>query len=121
MRAVNSATAATIVGLDAKAFDNMIGRVGLSELSRGRQGLARRIPVSVLPQLLLTAELTERLGIPYKQAYSIARALAEGQQPAAPLVTMQADYERIRAQVNAQLEHVIESVVPRPRGRPRKS
>lgn len=121
MRAVNSATAAAIVGLDAKAFDNMIGRIGLSELPRGRQGLARRIPVSVLPQLLLTAELTERLGIPYKQAYDIARALAEGQQPAAPLVTMQADYERIRGQVNAQLEHVIESVVPRPRGRPRKS
>lgn len=121
MRAVNSATAATIVGLDAKAFDNMIGRIGGSELSRGRQGLARRIPVSVLPQLLLTAELTERLGIPCRQAYGIAQALADGEQPAAPFVTMQADYERIRGRVNAQLEHAIESVVPRRRGRPRKT
>lgn len=119
MRAVNTATAAAILGLEAKAFDNMIGRIGLSELPRGRQGLARRIPVSVLPQLLLTAELTEHLGIPYRHAYDVAKALADGRQPAGPFVTVQADYERIRGQVNAQLEHAIESVVPRPRGRPR--
>ncbi len=121
MRAVNSATAAAIIGLEIKAFDNMIGRIEASELPRGRQGLARRIPVSVLPQLLLTAELSERLGIPHRQAYKVAGELADGRQPAAPFVRMAVDLERIRTQVNSQLEHAIESVVPRPRGRPPKN
>ena len=121
MRAINSATAAAVLGLEQRSFDNMIARIGASELPRGRQGLARRIPVSVLPRLLLTAMLADRLGIPYRQAYRVARKLLDGEQPGAPLIHVHLDLEALIGQVDARIEQAIESVVPQPRGRPRRS
>lgn len=120
MRAVTTATAAAALGLERKAFDNMIGRLEASELPRGRQGVERRIPVSLLPRLLLAAELSERLAIPVADAFRIAGALANGDQPGAPFIRIEADFSLLSSEVNHHLERAIEAVVRRPRGRPRK-
>lgn len=120
MRAVTTATAAAALGLERRAFTNMIGRLEASELPRGRQGVARRIPASLLPRLFLTIELAERLAVPVADAFRIAGALANREQPIAPFVRIDVDFELISSEVNHQLERAIEAVVRRPRGRPRK-
>jgi hypothetical protein len=99
----------------------MLARIGDAELPKGRQGIERKIPVSALPRLLLTAELAERLSIPFRAAFRLATTLANGEQPAGPFVRLEADFASLRAEIDRQLETAIESVVRRPRGRPAKS
>lgn len=119
MRAVTTATAAAAIGMQKKALDNLLGRLDLSEAASGRQGVERRIPVSLLPDLLLTVELSDQLGIPIRVAFGLARRLAVGAVEAGPFLRVQADAESIREEVDRQLEVAIETVVRKPRGRPR--
>lgn len=119
MRAVTTATAAAAIGLQKKALDNLLGRLQLPEAVSGRQGVDRRIPVSILPELLLTAELSDQLGIPIRVAFALARKLASGTVEAGPFLRVHADTESIQGEVDRQLEVAIETVVRRPRGRPR--
>lgn len=121
MRAVTTATAAAILGMERKSFDNLLARLHDEELPRGRQGLERRIPVALLPQLLLCAELSGRFAIPLRVAFQIARALARGLQPGAPFVRLDVDFELLRGEIDRQLERAVEAVVRRPRGRPPKT
>lgn len=120
MRAVTSATAAAILGMERKSFDNLLSRLDDQDIPRGRQGVERRIPVSVLPQLLLCAELSERLSMPCREAFRLTRALAQGQQPVAPFLRMEVDFDLLRGEVDRQLERAVETMVRRPRGRPRR-
>lgn len=119
MRAVTTATAAAAIGLHKKALDNLLGRLELPEAVSGRQGVDRRIPVSLLPDLLLTAELADQLGIPTRLAFALARRLAAGSIEAGPFLRVHADTESIQGEVERQLEIAIETVVRKPRGRPR--
>jgi hypothetical protein len=121
MRAVTSATAAAILGIERKTFDNLVARLDDPEFPRGRQGVERRIPVALLPQLLLSAELSWRLAVPYREAFQLTKALVRGQQPGAPYFRIDADLDLLRAEIDRQLESAVEAVVRRPRGRPRKS
>ncbi len=119
MRAVTTGTAAAAIGLQKKALDNLLGRLELPEAISGRQGVDRRIPVSLLPDLLLTAELSDQLGIPHRVAFALARRLASGTVEAGPFLRFHADMESIQGEVDRQLEIAIETVVRKPRGRPR--
>jgi len=119
LRAVTTATAAAIIGLERNAFQNMITRIRASELPRGRQGLERRIPVTLLPRLLMCAELAQRLGLPFWEAYSLAQRLARGEGTAGPFIRIYVDLERIEREIDAQLETAVETVVRPKRGRPR--
>lgn len=121
MRAVTTATAAVALGLQKKALDNLLGRLDLPEAASGRQGVERRIPVSLLPQLLLTAELSDQLDMPIRSAFALARRLVAGDVAAGPFLQLRADTESITAEIDRQLEVAIETVVRRPRGRPRAS
>jgi hypothetical protein len=121
MRAVTSATAATILGMERKTFDNLLARLGGEEFPRGRQGVERRVPVALLPQLLLCAELSAKLSVPLREAFSLARALADGQQPGAPFIRLEADFDVLRDEIDQQLETAVETVVRRPRGRPKRA
>lgn len=118
MRAVTTATAAVILGMERKSFDNLLARLDDEELPRGRQGLERRIPVALLPRLLLSAELSERFAIPLRVAFQLSGALARGIQPGAPFVRLDVDFELLRGEIDRQLERAVETVVRRPRGRP---
>ncbi len=119
MRAVTTATAAVAIGLQKKALDNLLGRLELPEAVSGRQGVARRIPVTLLPDLLLTAELSDQLGIPIRAAFALARRLTAGTIEAGPFLRIHADTVSIQGEVDRQLEVAIETVVRKPRGRPR--
>lgn len=121
MRAVTTATAAVAIGLQKKALDNLLGRLDLPEAPSGRQGVERRIPVSLLPQLLLTAELSNLLDMPIRSAFALARRLVAGDVAAGPFLQLRVDTESITAEIDRQLEVAIETVVRRPRGRPRAS
>jgi len=121
VRAVTTATAAAAIGLQKKALDNLLGRLDLPEAVSGRQGVERRIPVSLLADLLLTAELSDQLGIPARTAFVLARRLADGSISAGPFLRVQADLESIQGEIDRQLEVAIETVVRKPRGRPRSA
>lgn len=137
MRAVTAATAAAILELDQKTFDNLLLRLGDSALPAGRQGIERRIPVSLLEDLMLTRDLSQSLGIPTRQAFVVARRLlgradgmiqavtpdAEfvGSLRAGAFVQLGADLNALREHVQARFEAAVETVVRRPRGRPARS
>jgi hypothetical protein len=122
LRAVTTATAATALGIKRKALDNLIGRLESSDLPRGRQGVERRIPISMLANLFLTLELTSRLGATAREAFVVAQRLSAGQDVSlGPFIRIEADLPAIQSELEAQLEIAIESVVRRPRGRPSRS
>ena len=121
MRAVTTATAAAAIGLQKKALDNLLGRLDLPEAASGRQGVERRIPVTILPELLLTAELSDQLDMPIRSAFALARLLVAGDVAAGPFLQLRANTELIKQEIDRQLEVAIETVVRRPRGRPKSS
>ncbi|HRQ76976.1 MAG TPA: hypothetical protein PLY94_00125 [Gemmatimonadaceae bacterium] len=136
MRAVTAATAAAILELDQKTFDNLLLRLGSAALPSGRQGVERRIPVTLLEDLMLTRDLHQALGIPTREAFAVARRLmgrsdqsgnvapeAEfvGSLQAGAFVQIGADLRALRDHVQARLEAAVEIVVRRPRGRPGRS
>lgn len=118
MRAVTTATAAAVLGFERKSFENLLSRLSNALLAKGTQGLERRIPVSVLPQLLLMSELSERLGLASRPAFEIAGELLRGARPAGPLVRMQVDAAAIREEIERRMEAVVETVIRPRRGRP---
>lgn len=137
MRAVTGATAAAILELDQKTFDNLLLRLGELALPPGRQGVERRIPVALLEELLLTRDLHQALGIPTRDAFLVSRRLLGRQEahradvsPAADFVGslhagafvhVGADLQQLRDHLNQRLAAAVETVVRRPRGRPARA
>lgn len=136
MRAVTSATAAAILQIDRKNFDNMMLRIGPDALPPGRQGVERRIPVSLIEELLLARELSAALAVPMKEAFGLSRQLwGRTQAGGVPdlaatfvgsvhlgdYIHLGVDLTRLRAELQARLEHAVESVVRPPRGRPSRA
>lgn len=146
MRAVTTTTAAIVLGIDRKVLDNLLVRLAPEALPKGRQGVERRIPISLLEHLALTTELSEMLGVPVREAFTLSRALT-GEIPLGPgnerpragqgssggsgdphagrailgdYLRIDADLARLREDLDARLALAIESVVRRPRGRPRR-
>ena len=120
MRAVTTATAAAVLGIERKALDNILSRLGEDVIPKGRQGVERRIPVALLGELLLTAEIAHRLGGSVREAYALAQQLTRGESTLGSFVRVSADTTSVRTEIDHRLEVAIESVVRRPRGRPPK-
>lgn len=120
MRAVTTATAAAVLGLNRKALDNILNRIDSEALPKGRQGIERRIPITVLADLFLATELTRTLGTSAARAFELAQSLSgQGGSQVGPFLSLIVDRPAIQAELDAQLEVAIESVVRKPRGRPR--
>ncbi len=136
LRAVTAATAADILQLEQKSFDNLLLRIGPDAISPGRQGVERRIPVALIEDLLLTRELSAGLAIPTKDAFQLARRLL-GRSPGTgrpdlraafvgslhigEFIQLGTDVAAVRQQVQSRLEAAVETVVRRRRGRPPRS
>ncbi len=129
MRAVTTATAATVLGLDRRSLDNLLLQLGPLALPPGRQGVERRIPVSLLDTLALTTALVDRTGMRIRDAFGLANGLVSSPpQPASPSNTvpigpflrLEADVQSLKLEIAERLELAIETVVRRPRGRPRR-
>ena len=121
MRAITTDTAAAAIGIQKKALDNLLGRLDLPEAVSGRQGVDRRIPVTLLPELLVAVEISERLGVSVRAAFDLARRLSAGPIDLGPYLHLRADFSSVRGEVEEQLEVAIESVVRKRRGRPRST
>jgi hypothetical protein len=136
LRAVTSATAAAILQMDRKNFDNMLLRIGPEALAPGRQGVERRIPVSLIEELLLARELSASLAVPMREAFGLSRQLwgrtrtsgapdlgaaFVGSVPLGEYIQLGVDLARLREELQARLEHAVESVVRPPRGRPARA
>ncbi len=109
------------MGINRKALDNILARLDLPEAPVGRQGLERRIPVSLLPVLALTSKLVGDLGVSVRPAFALAERLSTGVSTRVGVIELRADLPELVATLEHRLEHAIESVVRRPRGRPRAS
>ncbi len=136
MRAVTAATAADILELGQKSFDNLLLRIGPDAIAPGRQGMERRIPVALIEDLLLTRELSSGLAIPTRDAFQLARRLL-GRSPGTgrpdlrvafvgslhigEFIQLGTDVTALRHHVQARLEGAVETVVRRRRGRPRRT
>ena len=120
MRAVTTATAAAVLGVSPKALDNILRRIDHDALPPGKQGRERRIPVPTLVDLLLTVALADRLAMPAKVAFAVARSLLAGEVEVGTFVQLRLDRARLWDEVDSRLESAIESVARPPRGRPRR-
>lgn len=118
MRAVTTATAAAVIGIDRKSLDNLLLRLGPTHLAPGRQGVERRIPVNMLPELFLAVEFSRTLDAPVRQAFELARRSLAGDSSVGTFARLAVDIESVQAEVEERLSAAIESVVRRPRGRP---
>lgn len=139
MRAVTTATAAAVLGLDRKALDSLLVRLGADLLPQGRQGLERRIPVGLLEVLALTSDIAAAMNISARQAFAFAQLLiahedgsineniegsrtshrGPGNTSIGAFLTVDADLDALRREIDERLETAIESVVRPKRGRPR--
>lgn len=119
MRAVTTATAALAIGVPRKSLDNILAKLALPEAPKGRQGLERRLPVTILPHLFIVAELVTRLEMPVRTAHELALQLVSGRAEVGAFLSLRLDPASIRTAVDLRLADAIEHVVRRPRGRPR--
>lgn len=117
---MTTATAAAVLGIERKSLDNLILRLGDSVFPVGRQGIERRIPVTMLPELLLVADLSAELAIPARPALDLARRLLAGDRDLGEFVTATVDQAALELEIEQRLEPAIESVVRPRRGRPRR-
>lgn len=120
MRAVTSATAAAVLGIDRRALDSLLARIGGDILPAGRQGVERRIPVATLGELLLTLDLISDLQLPARQALLLARSGLSGRTSLGGFLRLAVDLDSLQDEVERRLGLAIESVVRPRRGRPRK-
>lgn len=135
MRAVTTATAAAVLQMNRKTFDNFLLRIGSDAVPPGRQGVERRITVKLVEELILATELNGALGIPAKEAFAVAQRLL-GRTSGADAADLQtgfvgslrigsflqigADLTALRADVQRRYETAVETVVRPSRGRPTK-
>ena len=135
MRAVTTATAAAVLQMDRKAFDNFLLRIGSEAVPAGRQGVERRIALGLLEELLLAKELNGTLGVPAREAFTVARRLlgrtADGSEMSGDgefvgslrvgtFVQLGADLSSLRSELQHRYESAVETVVRPQRGRPRR-
>ncbi len=135
MRAVTTATAAAVLQMDRKSFDNFLLRIGSDAVSAGRQGVERRIALGFLEELLLAKELRGTLGVPAREAFVVARRLLGrttdgsemrmgsdfvGSLRIGAFIQLGADLASLRAELQRRYETAVETVVRPQRGRPAK-
>jgi hypothetical protein len=126
MRAITSQTAAQVLQITPKQLDNLLLRIGevassTESGSKGRQGRERRIPIKILPELALTLELVDGLGVGLRDGYRIASELCSGRDHEFGHLTIGTNLEGLRDQIDQRLAAAIETTVRAKRGRPPRS
>jgi hypothetical protein len=133
LRAVTTATAAAVLQMDRKSFDNFLLRIGSDAIPAGRQGVERRITLGLLEELLLAKELNGTIGVPAKDAFAVARRLLGrvphldkseagtdfiGSLRVGHFIQLGADLASLRTELQQRYEAAVETVVRPQRGRP---
>ena len=124
-RSYSARITALIAGVQPKWLDNLLSRHELPGVSRGRQGLARRISDDGILAVELCRILNHELGVSLAQAADIAtRCMASS--PDSELrystpsgLTISLPIPVVRARLRDRIMHAVEMVADAPRGRPR--
>ena len=118
---------ACAIGAEAKWLDNLLTRHPLPGVSRGRQGIQRRVSHEGLLSIELARILNQELGVSVAQAVRMATAViqseAEGRVaiPVTPAISLVVDLRALHEHLRSRIVHAMESVGPVRRGRPRKT
>ena len=114
MRAYTVAATAVTLNVPPKWVDNVLSHNHVTGVSRGRQGVARKLSYKAILNLEVALRLARALSTPLPQALEIAaRLLKEGRG-----LALSMDLASIETDLAARLDHAVE-VAPSPRrGRP---
>lgn len=122
----NVETVAFALGVSSKWVDNLLSKHDLPGVSKTKQGVERRITDAGVLALESTRLLAEDLGLPLKQAVTLARVALESRLAAEAVfvapsgVTIHIPVDRIQERLRIQILAAIEAVPNRMRGRPRR-
>ena len=75
MRKLTTETAALALGIDRKAFDNLLARQARGFLVAGRRGKSRRIDVAVLERIAVALILSRDIGVSVAKGLDFAEAI----------------------------------------------
>lgn len=122
-RAYTIATAALALDASGKWIDNLLSHYRLAGVVQARQGIARRLHIEGLLNLLVILELTRELGVTVGAAVKIAQHIAgeNGVFVSPGGIRLELDLQTMQDRLLSRLEHAVE-VAPLPRrGRPPKN
>jgi hypothetical protein len=123
MRAYTVAATAVTLNVPPKWVDNVLSHNHVTGVSRGRQGVARKLSYKAILNLEVALRLARALSTPLPQALEIAaRLLKEGSASSSLTLgrglALSMDLASIETDLAARLDHAVE-VAPSPRrGRP---
>jgi hypothetical protein len=105
--------------MERKQFANLLNRIQLDDLAKGRQGLRRRLDPDLIATLDVVVSLG-LLGVPAAIAADLTpKLLARGVTDAGPGLAVVFTRSVHRADLDRRLRDAAERVVARKRGRPR--
>lgn len=125
-RSYTAKLVALTIGVQAKWLDNLLSHHDLPGVSRGAQGLERRITDEGLLAIEAVRILVAELGVPIARAVSIARIALAGRTSsemrfvAEPSVSVLFALPEIEHRLRDRIIEAGESVARVPRGRPRR-
>ena len=122
-RAYTLATAALALSVRPKWLDNILSHHKVAGVVQERQGVARRITIDGLVQLLLIQIFVSEAGVTLNSAVRLAQKASEagGRVELTAGIHLIADLEALRSTLVERLEHAVE-IAPLPRrGRPPKN
>jgi hypothetical protein len=123
MRAYTVAATAVSLNVPAKWVDNVLSHNHVTGVSRGRQGVSRKLTYKAILNLDVALRLAKAFSTPFPQALEIAAMLLKDGGALSSLtiargLALSMDLASIEADLTARLDHAVE-VAPSPRrGRP---
>ena len=123
MRAYTVAATAVTLNVPSKWVDNVLSHNHVAGVSRGRQGVSRKLTYKAILSLEVALRLAKALSTPFPQALEIAATLLKDRGESSSLtlgrgLALNMDLASIEAELTARLDHAVE-VAPSPRrGRP---
>lgn len=119
----NTSAAAAAMGVTPKWLDNLLSHNRIDAVPSESQGIARRLSIAAVTQLVLAKELTESLDLPSPAALRLAGRLLESQSGdirVSPTLRITLSIDDLKANVLERLTRAVE-IAPTPRrGRPPK-
>ena len=119
----NTSTAAAAMGVSPKWLDNLLSHNRIDVVQSDSQGVARRLSVAAVTQLVLAKELIENLDLSSAAALRIAGTLMaspSGDFQLSPTLRISLSIDDLKTDVLERLTRAVE-VAPTPRrGRPPK-
>lgn len=119
----NTATTAAALGVSPKWLDNLLSHNDIQGVATESQGVARRLPLSVVTALALAMDLIDDLAIPAPAALRLASRIlsTNGGQLVVPSgLRLSIDLESLHSRVLEQLARAVETAPTPRRGRPPK-